>query len=84
LDISHREMKQKYGENPGSNKYLYTTLYGDGLLRAPVAVRGPDSSLPSSITFRLTSILLTASEKDLEKRIEETVCEDRNQPSEAG
>ena len=84
LDISHRGMKQKYGENPGSNKYLYTTLNGDGLVRAPVAVCGPGSSLPSSLTFRLTLILLIASEKNLEKRIEETVCEDRNQPSEAG
>ena len=67
LDISHRGMKQKYGENPGYNKYLYTTLNGDGLVRAPVTARGPGSSLPSSLTFQLTSILLIASEKDLEK-----------------
>jgi len=67
LDISHRGMKQKYGENPGSNKNLYTTLNGDGLVRAPVAVCGLGSLLPSSLTFQLTSILLIASEKDLEK-----------------
>jgi len=72
LDISHRGMKQKYGKNPGSKKYLYNTLNGDGLVRAQVTARGPGSSLPPSHTFRLTSILLIASEKDLEKRIEET------------
>ena len=54
LDISHREMKQKYGENPGSNEYLYTTLNGDGIVRAPVAACGPGSELLSSLTFRLT------------------------------
>ncbi len=84
MDISHRGMQQKYGENPGSNKNLYTTLNGDGLVRAPVAVCGLGSELLSSLTFRLTSILLGTSEKDLEKRIEETIFEDRNQPSEAG
>ena len=65
-------MKQKYGENPGSNKYLYTTLNGNGPVRAPVAAYGLGSLLPFSLTFRLTSILLIASEKDLEKRIKET------------
>ena len=84
LDISHREMKQKYGENPGSNKYLYTTLNGDGLVRAQVTARGPGSSLPPSHTFRLTSILLIASEKDLEKRIEETIFEDRGSRQKRG
>jgi len=54
LDISHRGMKQKYGENPGSNEYLYTTLNGDGIVRAPVAACGPGSELLSSLTFRLT------------------------------
>ena len=72
LDISHRGMKQKYGKNPGSKKYLYNTLNGDGLVRAPVANHGLGLSLPSSITLRITSILLSISEKDLEKRIEET------------
>jgi len=72
LDISHRGMKQKYGKNPGSKKYLYNTLNGDGLVRAPVATHGLGLSLPSSITLRITSILLSISEKDLEKRIEET------------
>jgi len=39
--------------------------------------------LPSSLTFQSTSILLSVSEKDLEKRIEETVSFPENDPGQS-
>ncbi len=77
LDISHRGMKQKYGENPGSNKYLYTHLERRRSRKSPGHSSRAWFIIAASHTFRLTSILLIASEKDLEKRIEETIFEDR-------